>query len=196
MKVIYSDRLPEDFKSLVSLLILSTFKEKLLPILGDDERANQIIEESINRTNCITAINDQQLVGLLGFQNDQSLFFQPSLNVMIRAYGIFGGLLRKTYLKLIDHHTAPNECYVFCIAVSKDARGQGIGSHLLTKLEERAIQDGATKISLQVITTNPRAESLYKRLGFVKYKQNSFWPLNRLLGWSFDSATLMIKKIG
>ncbi len=196
MQITYSDHLPEDFKSSASILILSAFREKLLPILGDDERAHHIIEESINRTNCITAMNDQKLVGLLGLQNDQGLFFQPTLTLMTTAYGVFGGLLRKTYLTLLDHATTPDEWYVFCIAVSEDARGQGIGSHLLARVEERAIQNGATKISLQVINTNPRAEALYKRLGFVSRKQTKIWPFNRLLGWSFESAVLMVKEIG
>ncbi len=115
---------------------------------------------------------------------------------MTTAYGVFGGLLRKTCLTLLDHATAPNEWYVFCIAVSEDVRGQGIGSHLFTRLEERAIQSGATKISLQVINTNPRAEDLYKRLGFVSRKRTRIWPFNRLLGWSFESAVLMVKEIG
>ena len=196
MRITYSDHLPEDFKSSASILLLSAFREKLLSILGDDERAHHIIEESINRMNCITAINDQKLVGLLGLQNDQGLFFRPTLKLMTTAYGVFGGLLRKTCLTLLDHATAPNEWYVFCIAVSEDVRGQGIGSHLLTRLEERAIQSGATKISLQVINTNPRAEDLYKRLGFVSRKRTKIWPFNRLLGWSFESAVLMVKEIG
>ncbi len=196
MRITYSDHLPEDFKSSASILLLSVFREKLLPILGDDERAHHVIEESINRTNCITAINDQKLVGLLGLQNDQGLFFRPTLKLMTTAYGVFGGLLRKTCLTLLDHATAPNEWYVFCLAVSEDVRGQGIGSHLLTRLEERAIQSGATKISLQVINTNPRAEDLYKRLGFVSRKRTRIWPFNRLLGWSFESAVLMVKEIG
>ncbi|WP_088242590.1 hypothetical protein [Calothrix rhizosoleniae] len=75
MQITYLDHLPEEFKSSASILLLSAFGEKLLPILEGDERAHHIIEESINRTNCIAAINDQQLVGLLGIQNDQGLFF-------------------------------------------------------------------------------------------------------------------------
>ena len=192
----YLDHLPEEFKSSASILLLSAFGEKLLPILEGDERAHHIIEESINRTNCIAAINDQQLVGLLGIQNDQGLFFRPTLKLMTTAYGTFEGLLRKTILRLLDHATESNEWYVFCIAVSEDVRGQGIGSHLFSRLEELAIQNGATKISLQVINTNSRAEYLYKRLGFVSGKRTRLWPFNRLFEWSFESAILMVKEIG
>ncbi len=196
MRITYSDRLPEDFKSSASILLLSVFREKLVPILGDDDRAHHVIEESINRMNCITAINDQKLVGLMGFKNDQGLFFQPTLKLMTTVYGVFGGLLRNTCLKILDHTTAPNEWYVYCIAVSEEVRSQGVGSHLFTRLDELAIQSGATNISLEVINTNSRAEELYKRLGFVHRKRIKFWPLNRLLGWSFESAVLMVKEIG
>ncbi|WP_088242591.1 GNAT family N-acetyltransferase [Calothrix rhizosoleniae] len=115
---------------------------------------------------------------------------------MTTAYGTFEGLLRKTILRLLDHATESNEWYVFCIAVSEDVRGQGIGSHLFSRLEELAIQNGATKISLQVINTNSRAEYLYKRLGFVSGKRTRLWPFNRLFEWSFESAILMVKEIG
>ncbi len=108
----------------------------------------------------------------------------------------WGRLLRKAGLALLDHATAADEWYVFCIAVSEKVRGQGIGSHLFTRLEEQALQRGATKLSLQVINTNPRAEALYKRLGFVSRKRTPLWPFNRLLGWSFESALLMIKELG
>jgi hypothetical protein len=94
MRITYSDHLPEDFKSSASILLLSVFREKLVPILGDDERAHHIIEESINRMNCITAINDQKLVGLLGFQNDQGLLFRPTLKLMTTAYGVFADFSR------------------------------------------------------------------------------------------------------
>ncbi|MEM9150103.1 MAG: N-acetyltransferase [Cyanobacteria bacterium P01_F01_bin.3] len=178
------------------MLLLSAFREKLLPVLGDDERAHHVVEESINSTNCIAAIEDQKLVGLLGVRNDQGLFFRPTLKLMTTAYGLVGGLLRKACLALLEHATASDEWYVFCVAVSEDTRGQGIGSHLFAKLEEQAIQNGATKISLQVINTNPRAEKLYNRLGFVSRKRTTIWPLNRLVGWPFESAILMIKEIG
>ncbi len=196
MQIAYSDYLSVDLKSSASMLLLSAFREKLLPVIGDDERAQHVVEESINSTNCIAAIDDRKLVGLLGIRNDQGLFLQPTLKLMTTAYGVFGGFLRKACLAFLEHATAPNEWYIFCIAVSEDARGQGIGSHLFAKLEEKAVQNGATKISLQVINTNPRAEKLYKRLGFVSRKRTQIWPLNRLLGWPFESAVLMVKEIG
>ena len=178
------------------MLLLSAFREKLLPVLGDDERAHHVVKECINGTNCIVAIDDQKLVGLLGVRNNQGLFFRPTLKLMTTAYGVVGGLVRKTCLALLEHATAPDEWYVFCVAVSEEARGQGIGSHLFARLEERAIQNGATKISLQVVNTNPRAEDLYKRLGFVSRERTPLWPFNRLLGWPFESAVLMVKAIG
>jgi ribosomal protein S18 acetylase RimI-like enzyme len=196
MQIAYLDHLPVDLKSSASILLLSAFREKLLPVLGDDERAHHVVKECINSTNCIAAMDDQKLVGLLGIRNNQGLFFRPTLKLMTTAYGVVGGLLRKACLALLEHATAPDEWYVFCVAVSEEARGQGIGSHLFARLEEQAIQNGATKISLQVINTNPRAEALYKRLGFVSRKRTTIWPLNRLAGWPFESAVLMVKTIG
>ncbi len=73
-------------------------------------------------------------------------------------------------------------------------RGKGVGSQLLDLLEQLALENGIQTISLAVINTNPRAESLYKRLGFVSTRRDKLWPFNRIFGFPFESATFMIKK--
>jgi GNAT superfamily N-acetyltransferase len=46
------------------------------------------------------------------------------------------------------------------------ARGQGIGSALLTWAQACALEAGAAGIDLHVLVTNSRAEQLYRSLGF------------------------------
>jgi hypothetical protein len=107
MQIAYSDHLPADFKSSASVLLLSAFREKLLPVLGDDERAHHVVKECINSTNCIAAMDDQKLVGLLGVRNNQGLFFRPTLKLMTTAYGVVGGLLRKACLASLGARHGP-----------------------------------------------------------------------------------------
>ncbi|ADU29202.1 GCN5-related N-acetyltransferase [Evansella cellulosilytica DSM 2522] len=52
------------------------------------------------------------------------------------------------------------------IALTKDARGKGIGTLLVKRLMEEAFSDGYTTLSLSVDPTNKEAVQLYKKLGF------------------------------
>ena len=62
-----------------------------------------------------------------------------------------------------------NERYaqIFLIFVLPNHRSQGIGTYLLQKAQEWAIQRGDRKIGLQVFAKNQTAINLYNKLGFV-----------------------------
>lgn len=53
------------------------------------------------------------------------------------------------------------------IAVGDEARGGGIGTRLITDLMNLARERGAERLSLEVSVLNPRAQALYRRLGFA-----------------------------
>ena len=61
-----------------------------------------------------------------------------------------------------------DEGHITNIAVHPTFRGQGIGDRLLRELTERAIQRGATRMTLEVRPTNLVAQTLYARHGFVQ----------------------------
>jgi ribosomal protein S18 acetylase RimI-like enzyme len=75
------------------------------------------------------------------------------------------------------------------IAVDAAARGQGLGTALLTALKTRAAALGKATIRLDVIDTNPRARALYEREGFVAGQTEHLGPLRALFG--FSAATTM-----
>jgi len=64
------------------------------------------------------------------------------------------------------------------LAVARQARGQGIGTALLTAIDQLAQEEGCTQVTLEVRADN-RARQLYLRHGFVagdpKTDAMSFW---------------------
>jgi len=55
------------------------------------------------------------------------------------------------------------------IAVHADYRGQGVGQALLAAVENEAIQRGACKITLEVLSGNKTAQRSYMKFGFEGY---------------------------
>ncbi|MEP9357668.1 GNAT family N-acetyltransferase [Sphingomonas sp. KR3-1] len=53
------------------------------------------------------------------------------------------------------------------VLLGPDLRGRGVGSAILRWIQHAATAAGATGITLHVGITNPQAQALYRRLGFV-----------------------------
>ncbi len=62
-------------------------------------------------------------------------------------------------------HDSPS-LYVVDLLVSAAARGRGIGSAVMRRLDDVALARGATRLSLSVLISNAGARRLYERLGY------------------------------
>jgi RimJ/RimL family protein N-acetyltransferase len=61
-----------------------------------------------------------------------------------------------------------SHCASLGISLLKEARSQGYGTHLISKLHDWAgAQPGLERIQLEVFHTNPNAIRLYERFGYV-----------------------------
>jgi len=196
MQIDYLYYLPDEFRSSAIRLYFNALKEKLEPILGSDGRAQEVLASNIATDECLVAICDEKLVGIMGIQTNKGGFVNPSLKTMIRIYGLLGGILRMGGLAILHHTTNTDELYVEGVAVAHEMRCKGIGSHLFDLLERTASKKGIRTISLEVIDTNPRAKTLYEHLGFVVMKTQTLWPLDLFFKFPFRSATLMVKTMG
>lgn len=193
MQIEYLNYLPDQYKASALQLYFNSLKNKLGPILGEYDRAKQVLESELIMQNCFAATCEQKLVGVLGIQTSSGGFVNPSIAQAIRVYGLFSGLLRMSGLALLHHACGSDELYVDGIAVATEMRGKGIGSRLLHMLERAAREKGIKTISLEVVDSNPRAQALYERLGFVAIRQRTVWPYNILFRLPFQMSTLMVK---
>ncbi len=67
-----------------------------------------------------------------------------------------------------DTETYAGEWYVDTLAVAASAQGHGAGTELLQGIEPLLHQRGERCLSLNVDQANPRAEKLYKKVGYTK----------------------------
>lgn len=195
MQMKYVDHLPTGLAFRAMELYLHALRDKFHPILGCNERIIELLRQIVDPNHCLTALRNQEPVGILGIQTSEGGFLNPTLKSLISEYGVISGFYKLTGLYLLDHVTAIDEWYVDGIAVAEERRGLGIGSELMLYFEKTAKEKGIRKLSLDVTNTNPRARALYERLGFVVSKQIRIWPFNRIYGLPFESAILMEKEL-
>ena len=177
------DHLPEAHISEGMRLYYTGLEAKLGPVFGPLASALAVLPGSIHPTRCMTAFSEGRLAGILGIHDQQGSFLEPSYGTMLRHYGQIAGTYRTMLLMLLDHTQPPGDLYLDGIVVDPSLRGQGIGSALMDAFEHLAGENGFTTVSLEVIDTNPRALSLYERLGYRQNATHTMGPFSRLFGF-------------
>lgn len=88
---------------------------------------------------------------------------------IIRHYGVRRGLgviARGLRVESVIRPPDGDMHYLAHLAVLPDLRGQGIGRALIDQLVGTARDAARSRVTLDVATSNPRAEALYRRAGF------------------------------
>ena len=177
------DHLPEAHISAGVRLYYTGLEAKLRPVFGPLASALAVLPSSIHPTRCMTAFSEGRLAGILGIHDLQGSFLEPAYVIMVRHYGQISGAFRTMLLMLLDHKTPPGDLYLDGIVVEPSLRGQGIGSALITAFEDHARDNGFATVSLEVIDINPRARSLYERLGYRQIATYTMGPFSRFFGF-------------
>jgi len=173
-------------------LYLDAFDRKLGPILGRDKRAVGYLAQTLQLSKSIAALSPEgQLLGLAGFHDDRGGFVGGGFGDLRQHYGLFGAAWRGLLLSLFERAPPTDQLLMDGVVVSAQSRGLGIGTELLNGVGEVARARELSAIRLDVVDTNPRAQELYERNGFVAAGQQSVWPLHRLFG--FHKSTTMVK---
>ncbi|MBW7885353.1 MAG: GNAT family N-acetyltransferase [Caldilineaceae bacterium] len=190
----YQLGLPEHLRTQAALLYDDAFRQKLQPIIPDDEIRRAIIHHAICPDLAIVAIMGSELAGLAGFHDaGRSFTGRGSAQALMRNLGWVRGLGTLLLLSLYKRRPRGGELLMDGIAVCRELRGQGIGSGLLTHLDQYACERGYRQIRLDVAETNTSARRLYERHGFVAVRTKPLSPLQRVM--AFDAATTMVKSV-
>lgn len=195
MQLQFFNYMPKEFEEQAALLFYNSLIEKFAPILNSQEKALEVLKSSFISDMCIVAIHENKLVGLVGMQTTKQGFIEPDFKAMQKVYGFWGAWIRLAKLALLHHKAKGDELYIDGIVVADEMRGRGVGSKLFEQVVEHAKKENLEYITLEVIDTNPKAKALYERLGFKVQSSRSLFPYNKLLGFSFERAEFMRKKI-
>ncbi|HET8898029.1 MAG TPA: N-acetyltransferase [Rhodanobacteraceae bacterium] len=120
--------------------------------------------------NHVVAERDGRLLAVgSGFaRSDMRGFTLAAARQIIGHYGwrAAGPVLRGLRTEHIIRPPAESEFYIGHVAVAPTARGQGIGSALMSWFATEARRRSLPRLVLDVAADNPRAQALYTRLGF------------------------------
>lgn len=83
------------------------------------------------------------------------------------------------------------EAHITTVVVDPDRRGSGIATKIMVRLVDEAIDGGAESLTLEVRTSNERAQSLYRRFGMapVGVRKDYYVNEDALIMWVHDIHT-------
>lgn len=175
-------------------LYWEAFGGKLGTVLGPDERALRFIAGALRPDHCFSATGaDGQLLGLAGFKSPEGAFVGGTGAHMAQTYGWIGAGWRAAALWMLSNEVDNHRFLVDGIAVTRAARGMGIGTALIQALCDEGLARGYNSIRLEVIDSNWRAKALYERNGFMSVHTEKMGMLRHLFG--FASATTMVRPL-
>ncbi|WP_170947999.1 GNAT family N-acetyltransferase [Paenibacillus sp. 7516] len=137
------------------------------------EQAVELLSQSIQFEQGIYAIRNEEVIGFLGYNIGKKAFAPAKYKAFQKVYPPFAAMWRYFFYTMYLRFHMYNEdiLQIDPIAVSEKARGTGIGKLLLHEVEQLAKTMQITKINLEVVDTNPSAQKLYERFGYIIKKE-------------------------
>lgn len=186
--------LPPGQRAAAARLYWEAFGGKLTTVLGPEDRALVYLDLVIRADHCFVAQDDGgTLLGIAGFKSPFGSFAGGSMADLRAAYGRLGALWRGLALRALGNEVDNQRFLVDGVAVTRAARGQGIGSALVAALCEEARLRGYGAVRLEVVDSNLRARALYERLGFVATDRVQLGVLQPIFG--FAAAITMVRAL-
>ena len=186
--------IPQQNREEAAALYWEAFGDKLGFVLGPKYRAIRFINAVLRGDHGVCAIDDHgKLIGVAGFKTVHGALVGGDFRDMRKVYGWTGAAIRQGLLAALETDTENERFLMDGLFVAHEARGQGIGTALLTAITEEARRRGYHQIRLEVVDSNRRAKSLYLREGFYELKSEKLGVMRHVFG--FQSATTMVRDI-
>jgi ribosomal protein S18 acetylase RimI-like enzyme len=187
--------LAESQRAPAGQIYYEAFRRKLQPLIGRPAATRAVLTAGLNLAMTMGALADGRLLGIAGLHSHADNFARVSLRASVAALGLAHGVYAWAALSLfVAASPCPaDELRVAALAVDAAARGQGVGTRLLTAVFDQARHAGCRTVRLEVVDTNTGARALYERLGFTEIKTYRYPLVRHWLG--FSGQSVLIKKL-
>ena len=174
-------------------IFYDAFEQKIRALIKSKEKAIAIYNKSLKNDQVFYALLDGNVVGLIGLQYGNKTFLEFKYGDLRKYFNPLKSYFIHRIYKLTSPKIKDDVLRIDSIAVDKSFRSLGIGTQLINKVFEFAKNKGFKEIILEVINTNPKAKTLYERIGFKEKKIVRYYFLSRSAG--FSSEYLMSYKL-
>ncbi len=164
-------------------IVYEAFETKITAIHIRKDVALEILLNSSNPDSAFFAYRENRLVGVAGVITKNSRFLHFRLKELMRHFNPLRALFYTLVLN-IPKRIHPGEYKVESLVVPSEMRGQGIGTSLMKRVEQFAVENGYSILSLNVVDTNTGAIKLYERLGFDIVRTARYGILTRRAGFT------------
>ena len=178
-EVVILDHLPEQHVDSALGILFDAFSNKFRHGLRNTDEFACLFRHDVRRQHCYTALVDGRLMGIVtistGKPNPRE-FYRVSDRRLFTTFNPYRTMRILFNLFLLNESLPADEFHVESIAVSRDARGLGIGGKLMQAAEDRARDEGYPLLVLGVLGINTGAIRLYQRLGYrITKTTRGFW---------------------
>ncbi len=185
--------LPDEYRRQAAEVLYDGFRQKFDVIFGSEAHGVAVLEKDLVSDYLLVALYQGGLVGVTGMEYRRGRYLRPRASTFMAEYGPLRGLFMVAVSPIFFTPRGKGELHLGPIAVRADLRGQGIGTRMLEESFELARNEGLHAARLEVVDTNPGAQRLYERMGFVPVKVKHYPFIRNRMGMS--AATTMIKQI-
>ncbi len=167
---------------------------ELYRFLAPREKATILLARSARSDRIISALYDGQFAGASTLDMEGEDIYAWRAEDFREILGRFHGAI-KYFLaqKMRGESIIEGAIRIDQLAVAQEMRGRGVGTALLAATEDYARDHGFESVQLEVTDTNPRARSLYERVGYEAVETKHIPLLRPLIG--FSAYTIMIKLV-
>lgn len=194
-----TNKLTEEQKEEASKIYFEAFSKKFANFWlfeSDEAIATSCLKDGVHFDRGLYAVLDGHVLGIMGLDFDKEEYKKLTYKTFRKYYSVWGAFQRVFWNFIIFKLSANvkrEKLHVDAVAVSKDARGMGIGTMLFNRVFEMAKEKDCDKISLTVVDTNPKAKKLYEKLGFKVVKVYEYGKATERAG--FTKEILMVKEL-
>lgn len=168
-QLVFRPAVPDDSRAIADLIcqagggLYEFLFDDLIPLVGATDIVAAGVAMSggpLSHENCLVASSASgEIVGAVNFFPADSLTEETFLSLVSDRFDHISPMLR-----LRD----PGSMFLNAIAVSRNHRGNGVGTRLLALIEAASMEAGLSRLSLHVWIDNVAAIRLYKRHGFAE----------------------------
>jgi len=188
-EIVIERGLPEHLREAGVALFDEAFGDKMRMAIRDRDKRLAFMARVYVADHVVVALRDGELLGMAGLSSGAGHYGGGLMDIpwdprpFRDLLGLPGSIMAVLSLRGSEHKPAIDELYIDGVAVAPEARGLGIGTKLLDEVLVIAREGRMRWVRLDVIDTNPRAQSLYERLGYKVTKVQSFRYMRRIIGF-------------